>query len=228
MSLGAALVTARTECLAQSASRTAQHIRARTAWLYPDPPVSGEQPGTCFPSSIALRVQPSVLLRLNIDLITSQKHRTPLAARDSQRFAATASAGGEPALHREGRQGPSSESPSSKAAAAAPAAAAGSEAAAAEPAADAVVAAVEQSEDFANEEQCGACGRGGQLICCERCPAAYHAVCAGYSGRILYFPFSSPCMPVRILPLPCSLCLLGRLLLAHPCHLTGGRQPAAL
>ncbi len=34
--------------------------------------------------------------------------------------------------------------------------------------------------DDRNEEQCGACGKGGDLICCERCPAAFHAPCAGY------------------------------------------------
>lgn len=31
-----------------------------------------------------------------------------------------------------------------------------------------------------NENICGACRRSGTLICCEYCPAAYHAECAGY------------------------------------------------
>eukprot|EP00884_Botryococcus_braunii_P023502 jgi/Botrbrau1/9836/Bobra.0313s0013.2 len=37
------------------------------------------------------------------------------------------------------------------------------------------------SED-GNEDICGACKRGGTLICCERCPAAYHPECAGYAS----------------------------------------------
>lgn len=31
-----------------------------------------------------------------------------------------------------------------------------------------------------NEDLCGACKGLGTLICCERCPAAFHAECAGY------------------------------------------------
>ena len=36
-----------------------------------------------------------------------------------------------------------------------------------------------------NEEQCGACGLPGSLLCCEACPAAYHAGCAGYGVHAL-------------------------------------------
>jgi len=32
-----------------------------------------------------------------------------------------------------------------------------------------------------NETACGACGAGGELLCCEGCPAAFHAPCAGYA-----------------------------------------------
>ena len=34
--------------------------------------------------------------------------------------------------------------------------------------------------DDGNEELCGACRGVGVLLCCEACPAAYHAQCAGY------------------------------------------------
>ena len=36
-----------------------------------------------------------------------------------------------------------------------------------------------ETED-GNEDVCGACTDIGDLICCESCPAAYHAECAGY------------------------------------------------
>ena len=36
-----------------------------------------------------------------------------------------------------------------------------------------------ETED-GNEDVCGACTEVGDLICCESCPAAYHAECAGY------------------------------------------------
>ncbi len=35
--------------------------------------------------------------------------------------------------------------------------------------------------DDGNEDSCGACRGIGVLICCENCPAAFHATCAGYS-----------------------------------------------
>ncbi len=38
--------------------------------------------------------------------------------------------------------------------------------------------------DDGNEEQCGACGLPGSLLCCESCPAAYHAECAGYGAHL--------------------------------------------
>lgn len=38
-----------------------------------------------------------------------------------------------------------------------------------------------ETED-GNEDVCGACTDIGDLICCESCPAAYHADCAGYGG----------------------------------------------
>lgn len=34
-----------------------------------------------------------------------------------------------------------------------------------------------------NEEVCGACMMGGELMCCENCPAAFHFLCAGYGER---------------------------------------------
>jgi hypothetical protein len=34
-----------------------------------------------------------------------------------------------------------------------------------------------------NEEVCGACMMGGELMCCENCPAAFHFGCAGYGRR---------------------------------------------
>ena len=33
-----------------------------------------------------------------------------------------------------------------------------------------------------NEEQCGACGMGGTLMCCENCPVVFHAECHGYKN----------------------------------------------
>lgn len=34
--------------------------------------------------------------------------------------------------------------------------------------------------DYANEDHCLACWDGGELILCDRCPAAYHVACLGY------------------------------------------------
>lgn len=39
-----------------------------------------------------------------------------------------------------------------------------------------------ETED-GNEDVCGACTDIGDLICCESCPAAYHADCAGYGKK---------------------------------------------
>ena len=39
----------------------------------------------------------------------------------------------------------------------------------------------ESFADDGNEDSCGACRGIGVLICCENCPAAFHATCAGYS-----------------------------------------------
>ena len=33
-----------------------------------------------------------------------------------------------------------------------------------------------------NEEICGGCRKGGELLCCDACPAAFHALCTGYSA----------------------------------------------
>lgn len=63
-----------------------------------------------------------------------------------------------------------------------------------------------------NEESCGACGYGGELLCCENCPAVFHAHCHGYmdpeetpdewecyacAGKLM---FNTPlcCMPVNV------------------------------
>jgi hypothetical protein len=40
---------------------------------------------------------------------------------------------------------------------------------------------LDRHEDH-NETECGACGAGGELLCCEGCPAAFHAPCAGYAS----------------------------------------------
>ena len=40
-----------------------------------------------------------------------------------------------------------------------------------------------ETED-GNEDVCGACTEVGDLICCESCPAAYHAECAGYGETL--------------------------------------------
>lgn len=37
-----------------------------------------------------------------------------------------------------------------------------------------------------NEEICGGCRRGGELLCCDACPAAFHALCTGYSECSLW------------------------------------------
>lgn len=34
-----------------------------------------------------------------------------------------------------------------------------------------------------NEFVCGGCTLPGELICCERCPAAFHWACAGYGAQ---------------------------------------------
>ena len=31
-----------------------------------------------------------------------------------------------------------------------------------------------------NADVCGVCDNGGKLICCDDCPAAFHAECLGY------------------------------------------------
>ena len=50
-------------------------------------------------------------------------------------------------------------------------------------AAAATVAQVYNVPEDGNEEQCGGCGLPGSLLCCESCPAAYHAECAGYGAH---------------------------------------------
>ncbi len=40
-------------------------------------------------------------------------------------------------------------------------------------------AAMEPEEDD-NEAVCGGCQLGGELICCDACPAAFHVRCTGY------------------------------------------------
>lgn len=50
----------------------------------------------------------------------------------------------------------------------------------AEPAAAAAAAMEYAVPEDGNEEMCGACRGVGILLCCEACPAAYHAQCAGY------------------------------------------------
>eukprot|EP01023_Acetabularia_acetabulum_P049835 TRINITY_DN53441_c0_g1_i1.p1 TRINITY_DN53441_c0_g1~~TRINITY_DN53441_c0_g1_i1.p1 ORF type:complete len:178 (-),score=31.93 TRINITY_DN53441_c0_g1_i1:27-560(-) len=37
--------------------------------------------------------------------------------------------------------------------------------------------------DGDNEDVCGACVKGGKLLCCEGCPASYHVWCAGYADE---------------------------------------------
>jgi hypothetical protein len=39
--------------------------------------------------------------------------------------------------------------------------------------------------DDGNDDACALCGVGGNLLCCERCPASYHVRCVGVSGRSL-------------------------------------------
>lgn len=48
-----------------------------------------------------------------------------------------------------------------------------------------------------NEEMCGACRAGGILLCCEACPAAYHAPCAGYGTPLLTPPYSLLYPPIH-------------------------------
>lgn len=50
-------------------------------------------------------------------------------------------------------------------------------------------------ENSSNEEECGVCWQGGALLGCNRCPAAYHPLCAGY--RATASPKSIP--PIRAL-----------------------------
>ena len=53
-----------------------------------------------------------------------------------------------------------------------------------------------------NEDVCGACTEVGDLICCERCPAAYHAECAGY-GTVTHLQMAKAAISVP----KTSLCL---------------------
>ena len=54
--------------------------------------------------------------------------------------------------------------------------------------------------DDGNEDSCGACRGIGVLICCEKCPAAFHATCAGYS---MLLTLSLKGSMVAAIPTPC-------------------------
>ncbi|KIZ04184.1 hypothetical protein MNEG_3775 [Monoraphidium neglectum] len=41
---------------------------------------------------------------------------------------------------------------------------------------------MQPSYSDANEAVCGGCRLGGELICCEACPAAFHPRCAGFAS----------------------------------------------
>jgi len=56
--------------------------------------------------------------------------------------------------------------------------------------------------DDANQDLCGWCGDGGELICCEGCPAAYHRECVNVKEIPLGEWYCGPCLRARRLGIP--------------------------
>jgi hypothetical protein len=48
-----------------------------------------------------------------------------------------------------------------------------------------IVQAAKAQLSDANADVCVLCGIGGNLVCCDACPAAYHVRCVGETSRVL-------------------------------------------
>lgn len=65
----------------------------------------------------------------------------------------------------------------------------------------------------ANSQWCNACGEGGELLCCERCPASFHLICLCVSAYISHCKallHSDPPLDVERIPTgswACARCM---------------------